>query len=378
MEKYIVFFDTNAIMTANYRVSTPALREFFRNTKHQLVISRVCIDETVKNFHEKQSTLMKSATKAVKDLTLLGYDLELNVKKEINFSDKLLHELNEELSTLILEKDFADFDFIYAKSLKLRKPFKEKNGKEAGGFRDNIIWSSYIEYLKGINLVNDTKIIFVNNDGDFVNFITNNQRELAQDLKEDLLNVGIQQEQVIVVSNLRSLNEEVIQPLLPKIQTYSLQLRSSIENFLEVIVDEYESDLESRILEEIENIMGESTEPYIDSIEPYRMNLPQGIRIFKDGTAFVYFTQTYLISFQYYLQKSDYFMEFEERKIDIYDADWNNWVMLVGETWFTNIGYEVVFDISDVDSINIIEAHMHDEINVHPEYKWDSTGLDEE
>ena len=95
------------------------------------------------------------------------------------------------------------------------------------GSKDNIIWSSYINYLKEEH-DNFDKIIFVNNDSDYV-IRTQTEISLADDLLRDLDEYEIDKEKVTVVSDLRDLNEKILQPVLPVVKEFNIQLRDNIK-----------------------------------------------------------------------------------------------------------------------------------------------------
>ncbi|MGG4548273.1 PIN domain-containing protein [Rossellomorea marisflavi] len=363
MDRYLILIDTNAIISANYKITSPALKEFLRNKYHKIVISQVCFDETIRSIVKKKESVKKDFEKVVKDAMRYGFSVDEDILGESN----LEIEFNREISDLnfnVLGIQEADLEFIYKKSMGLKKPFKKKNEKESGGIKDNIIWSSYINYLKEEH-DNFDKIIFVNNDSDYV-IRTETEISLADDLLRDLDEYKIDKEKVTVVSDFRDLNEKILQPVLPVVKVFNIQLRDNIKMVLHDVVDDFRQEIKTAIENSVyESINGDTTEPNFNVIEPSgSIIFPEKMKDFGDNEIYLYFTQIFLVQFEYFLHKTEVFELEGVRHITIVDPDWNEWVMLVEEEWFANVGFEVTLNIKDPHNIKIVDSYLHEEMQI--------------
>lgn len=370
MDRYLILVDTNAIVSSNYKISSPILKELLKNGYHKMVISQVCIDESIRNFERKREKSLVDLENAIKEAK--RYGIKIN-KPVIDYNvdpNKTLSEEILELQIKVLRKEMADLELIYRKSIELKKPFKRKNDKEGGGFRDNLIWGSYLTYLIDEH-TKYAKIIFVNNDSDFVS--RNDQGlVLADDLIFDLEENEIDLNKLKVVANFRDLNEGFLQPKLPDIKEFNEQLNISIKQILLDVIDNYRDQIESSIIELLYNqIDGESTEPNILDIETFGpLIFPRKIGVFDDGSIYIYFTQTFTVPFEYFLSKYEVIDISEEREISIIDSNWNDYVMLVEEQWFANVGFEVILNIDDSSDIIVEESFIYEEIKIHDKNIW--------
>ncbi|MGM7722135.1 hypothetical protein [Metabacillus sp. Hm71] len=168
------------------------------------------------------------------------------------------------------------------------------------------------------------------------------------------------------------MNEKLLQPLLPKIKEFNEQLNTNIKQLLREVIDSYKQQIESSITELINNkINGESTEPNILNIESYGpLIFPRKANVFGDGSIYIYFTQTFSVPFEYFLPKTEVIEISEERNLSIIDADWNDWVMLVEEQWFANVGFEVILNIDDTSDLKVEESYIYEEIKIHDKNIW--------
>lgn len=362
MQRVLILVDTNALIAANFKIISPVLKEFLRNKFHRMVVSQVCIDEAFRKLYRHTDKIKSDFINLIKDARRYGFD----VSEEFLGDSKLVDSFNNEVLDFInvIRIDLADLKFIYEKSLNLEKPFKKKNEKESGGFRDNVIWSSYLRYLELENEKFD-KIIFVCNDTDFIVRVEN-KLTLVDDLIRDLRAYEIDLEKVSVVSSFRDLNETVLQPKLPIIQEFNYQFGENIKMLLSEEVSKSNEAIESAIETHVHQLInGAETEPNFHYIEPRgKILFPQKMNEFPDGDIYIYFTQEFSVGFEYFLHKSEVFELSETRNLSISDPEWNEHVMLVEEEWFVNVGFDVILDITDPNNIKVSEFYIHDELKI--------------
>ncbi|WML49171.1 PIN domain-containing protein [Neobacillus sp. PS3-34] len=361
MDKHLILLDSNAIISANYRINSPLLTDFLKSGYNKMAFSEICLDESIRKFTQKQSEAMEAVVAALKELERRGVNVKFNIVEMEKIEDSLAKEIHD-LKVIIIDKNRADLDFIYQKAMKLKKPFKNKNGKESGGVKDNLIWSSYLNFLKEVSNEYD-KIIFVNGDTDYI-VRDGNNAYLSEDLIEDLQEVGIDVEKFIVVLNLKQLNEQILQPLFPRIEEFNSNLENNVMELLESITESYQTEIEKLFETKISEIVGETSGVSINVIEPIgEIDILNGIQIGMDHS-FVYYNQNYRVNFQYFIPKYEYYDVPGDRDITIVDDDWNDYVMAVEETWNMEIAIDVVFNINSDEEIEIIETHLFEDIDI--------------
>lgn len=163
----IVFIDTNIIYNnwhlnnANFKY----LLNYLENTKSKLIISDIVCDEVDNKFRTEIQNLKKQFNEAIKrSKSLLNNspEIDLNIL-EPNYSVKELFS-SKTKNVIFLEYDNIPNSLIVDRAIKRIKPFQDKEK----GFRDTLIWLSFIEYLKANNIEEDVAFIN-NNSNDFFN-----------------------------------------------------------------------------------------------------------------------------------------------------------------------------------------------------------------
>lgn len=336
LQKHLIFFDSNPIIANNHSLNTGHVKRFISNS-NKIAISTVTIDEVVRNFRNNEQKQIEKLKDLISDCSRYGIDVSFTQTK--NIEDSLSQELKE-LSVEVLETSLADVNFILEKAMNLKKPFKQKSGKETGGFKDALIWNTWMMHAKEVHNNYDF-LIFVTHDGDFID---QNLSVLAPDLIEDVKRYGIPTEKIKVIKNVKSLVEEVIIPET----TLGFDLTErDYEDVVEEIIETNLSELESDLIEVITEIIGDEKEPYLINLERKdNINYKEIHHNVEEGIIYIYFTEEFEIDFSYYLLKTEYF-EIGKKNIQIEDSNWNDYVYLVSETWYTEVGFEATFSYVD-------------------------------
>ncbi|WP_125461245.1 hypothetical protein [Paenibacillus ihbetae] len=119
------------------------------------------------------------------------------------------------------------------------------------------------------------------------------------------------------------------------------------EDVVEEIIETNLSELESDLIEVITEIIGDEKEPYLINLERKdNINYKEIHHNVEEGIIYIYFTEEFEIDFSYYLLKTEYF-EIGKKNIQIEDSNWNDYVYLVSETWYTEVGFEATFSYVD-------------------------------
>lgn len=182
----IIFIDTNLIFghwhlkNANFQY----LLNYLENTRSILAVSEIVCNEVDNKFFNEMETLKINLKNNFKKSETL-------INKEFNL-DQSFFEIDYSFKKLISEKtDNAEFfDYknvenseIVRRAIKKIKPFKE----EDKGFRDTLIWLSFLEY---VNTKSDNEIMFINNNSS--DFFNSDKTDFHDDLKNDLNDLKIE------------------------------------------------------------------------------------------------------------------------------------------------------------------------------------------
>ena len=163
-----VFLDTNCFYNNWFasNANCKLLFYFLNNEKHNLLLSDLVVQET-NNIRERELAEVKSElSRAIKkggqlnsenlkfiidDLGFQSYDLAEVLKSKVDWIDRI--EYDSILQSKVVER-----------AIKLIKPFSDKEK----GYRDTLIWLSFLNYLS------------TNNTEGIVAFITNNKTDFFQ------------------------------------------------------------------------------------------------------------------------------------------------------------------------------------------------------
>lgn len=351
MDRHLIILDSNAIIGNNYTLDIPSINSFVINKFNVIAISDVVRKEVISNYKKEQLHAFKKIEEALEKGEKLGIKYSSEPVNTYDFEMEF-NDWVDKLNINIIGFNEADLEFILNKAIALEKPFKNKNSKESGGIKDAIIWSSLLNYLSE-NSKKFDKIVFVNNDSDFID---HKNLSLHKELIEDLKLYSIEHSNVEIVKSIKDLVKLVIQPTMPKIHQ---AIKDSIVKDLKYlkfdlvdIIEAKMSDLELLILDKLEQILGSSAEPEFNFTNEFPVSSPIEVNIYNNETGYVYFTKDFEIEAEYFVLKGEYLYISEEREVNIIDPDWNKWVYWVSEIYNITVSYETTFSLDNGEALD--------------------------
>ncbi|NRT13933.1 hypothetical protein HNP99_000258 [Flavobacterium sp. 28A] len=181
----IIFIDTNIIyghwhlQNANFQY----LLNYLENTNSTLAVSEIVCDEIDNKFHDELNAIESTLKNNIKK-----YNTLINKNSPL-IPDKLDNDYS--FKSLLMKRtnhvNFFPFNLVpnqklVERAIKKIKPFKEDDK----GFRDTLIWLSFLDYLK---LNKNEDIAFINNNSsDFYNLAKIN---FHNDLIDDIKSYGL-------------------------------------------------------------------------------------------------------------------------------------------------------------------------------------------
>lgn len=188
-----VFLDTNVFYKNWYATNAnlKLLFYFLNNLDHELLLSELVIQET-NNIRERETQEVKSELNRLikKGSQLNPNTLEFTIDS-LGFQTYNLTEiLNEKVSRITkIEYDSISQSKVVARALQSKKPFTNHEK----GYRDTLIWLSFLNHLSTNNVTGDVAFI-TNNKHDFFQIkgkeLTFND-DLLEDIKEQKINANI-------------------------------------------------------------------------------------------------------------------------------------------------------------------------------------------
>lgn len=187
-----VFLDTTVLYNDPYfrSHSNRLLLEKSKKYTFKLYISVIVIKELRKQLErrvEKFNKQIKDAIKSISgnclDLKHYNFD-EILVDKELKFFDEFYNNITKNEDVIIVDyedKEQEILERILEKAINKQKPFKE-NGE---GFKDALIWESYILYASYRDMKNC--ILISDNVRDFANAEYKKNDQTVHSIHDDLL-----------------------------------------------------------------------------------------------------------------------------------------------------------------------------------------------
>lgn len=290
----IVFIDTN-ILFNNWHLNNANFQFLFNyleNTNSILAISELVCQEIDNKFYIELENLKK------------GFDSNLKkgnslLNKEISFDNNSLettYRLKDIVNLKTENVEFYDYSTIsnsllVDRALKKVKPFKD----EDKGFRDSLIWLSFLSYIKKKG---NHKIAFINNNSS--DFLNSEKTDLSESLRNDLKLQGIKNE---------------------------FKIYDSIRNFIEKEVGFKHTYTKSTILEEFiypnERLIEKMLQEYINS---------QSVKWFDETI------KSHTANFQ----NTDYITSFNFEIIEgIEDPELLNWEQIEKDKFFSQLSFHL-------------------------------------
>jgi hypothetical protein len=249
-----VFLDTNVFYKNWFvnNVNFKLLFYFLNNEKKDLLLSELVIQET-NNIRDRELKEIKAEL-----LRLIKKGGSLN-RKELKFSlDSLgleCYDLSEVLKNKVDWIERISYENIHQKTvvdraLKVVKPF----GEQEKGYRDTLIWLSFLQYLKDNNIEDD------------IAFITNNKLDFFE-AKGSELNFNSD-----LLNDIREL--EIKANIKPYLNIYDF-VNENVDRVSHSF-DRYE------ILDKVELFLIEETESYLRNISNNEISDLLKTRVFSD------------------------------------------------------------------------------------------------
>ena len=362
-----VILDTNIIFS-DFHLKGARIKnlcESVKSTGDTVHIPEVVVDESINKYREKTRECKLKIDRGISDFKrLTGKDVEDNpisdefILKESEKYARSFKKQLQELGIKIIPYPSISHQELVKRDLARKKPFQE-TGK---GYRDALIWESVKSICeKSLSLFENPKIIFVNkNHKDFCE-----EGLLHPDLKEDLVNNGINEDYVRVIEDIDIFIKEYIKPkqkILKNIQEElnankqynGIYLNTEINNRITEFLLHREFDYEeSPFRQEFEN-------PSVVGINEPSFTVME-VRQISEEEFFVEVKIDVDCEFNFFIFKSDAMCMDEDELSYIWDSDWNKHYMAASKTipiklkvtLIVNSSFEAVLS----DDIEIIHNH---------------------
>lgn len=362
-----VILDTNIIFS-DFHLKGARIKnlcESVKSTGDTVHIPEVVVDESINKYREKTRECKLKIDRGISDFKrLTGKDVEDNpisdefILKESEKYARSFKKQLQELGIKIIPYPSISHQELVKRDLARKKPFQE-TGK---GYRDALIWESVKSICeKSLSLFENPKTIFVNkNHKDFCE-----EGLLHPDLKEDLVNNGINEDYVRVIEDIDIFIKEYIKPkqkILKNIQEElnankqynGIYLNTEINNRITEFLLHREFDYEeSPFRQEFEN-------PSVVGINEPSFTVME-VRQISEEEFFVEVKIDVDCEFNFFIFKNDAMCMDEDELPYIWDSDWNKHYMAASktipiklkETLIVNSSFEAVLS----DDIEIIHNH---------------------
>lgn len=202
-----ILIDTN-IFHNSYYIKSADLRlmlSYINNESHVLLISDIVLKEVEKHFRDGYDAAKKKLTSALNEYNrFFPMGDETKVEHFEGFTDaddrnpiryaflKQIYKYIDKNKVIIIKSDEVSHQLICKKAFNIEKPFKN----DGSGYKDSLIWLSFLNYLVE-NKVENEEVAFVsNNSHDFSSpeQISNKKigvGVLHDDLKADISSLGV-------------------------------------------------------------------------------------------------------------------------------------------------------------------------------------------
>ncbi len=309
-----IFLDTSIIVKEGY-FRSGTIQAFLKAAKFldfEIFVPEVVLDELNGRVLQKISERVGAYEKAARELSALtGSDLgQVNATDEIEKYTDWLDELLDDNKVEVLPYPNTTTKELVTKSYSGLKPFK-KGGE---GHKDYLIWSTIQEYLNQHPSMITTILL------------TNNKKDFCQDdgerpaLHPDLC-AGIENGNMPVV--FLDLGEFFSAEIVPHLQ--GLDIEQIPEDLTERTIEIIETDLQDYSAFGFEGvpIQNDVTITSVDTIEIDERE----IRALDEDEVLVTLSGRVHVSLDGFMEKHE--MYSGDHNVDVWDADWNEWVMAV-------------------------------------------------
>lgn len=346
-----VVLDSNIIIADFWFESTnfKLLFESVQKGDIEMYIPEIVLDEVNNKFYqrfERSKNEIDSELRTFNKLSKKGIENPI-VNKLIDESvieyKNHLKEIIEKYNIKVLKYPKTDHKYLANKAMLNLKPF---NTNEKG-YRDCLIWENIKEILTDFERVSALpELVFISNN--YKDFATS-EYELHTDLISELENEDFDSESVIVYPSLSEFNDKQTKLFFSQSKSFEKRLKNNdIWNFdLNSIINEhlYDNFIGSELYRFDVNLEQEYSEPTVSSIldEDYTINIVSVKKLnASDYLVDVNFEVEAEIDF--FIDRHDYWILDDDKKISIQDPDWNRHVMLASTEAIVPISMSIILD----------------------------------
>jgi hypothetical protein len=177
----IIFLDTN-IFFNNWHLKNANFKFLFNyasNTNSTILISEIVCDEVDNKVIQETNSLLDTIKSNFEKYRKI-LDEDITIDLEIGSKDYSFKKIITKLSDFVVFYDYTEVDnsLLVKRAIKKIKPFQDQDK----GFRDTLIWLSFIDYIKTNNIKDD--IIFINNNS--TDFYNKSSDDFHSDLRNDI------------------------------------------------------------------------------------------------------------------------------------------------------------------------------------------------
>jgi len=202
-----IFLDTNVFFD-NWFINSPTFNLLFRYLNNEgvdLLMSDLVLEEAENKRHELEVTSLNKIKKEIRELKKLNPGIKKFDKSELAIKGyNLIELLNDKVeSTNRISYGDISHKELVSRVFKSKKPFSTAEK----GYRDSLIWLSFIDYLVK-NKIEDKVIFITENINDFYRK-KGEEISFHPDLQEDLKNNNIKADVVPYKSLYAFVNSEI-------------------------------------------------------------------------------------------------------------------------------------------------------------------------
>ncbi|MBB4038234.1 putative nucleic acid-binding protein [Dysgonomonas hofstadii] len=370
-----VVLDTNIIF-GDFHLKGAKIKNLCESTKSiggTVYIPELVIDESINKYKEQLQLGNSKIDKGISDLKrLIGKTVFDNpitdeyIIKEVEEYQKEFRKQIKKLGINIIPYPTIKHKELVKRDLARKKPFQE-SGK---GYRDALIWENVKSLCeKSPELFDIPKIVFINkNYKDFCE----KDFSLHPDLKEDLVNNGLQEGSVRIVEEIDIFVNDYIKPQqkilksiltkLNKNKRYNdIDLNSEIEDRVIKYLSHREFDYEeSPFRQEFEN-------PSVVSVDEPSYTVTD-VRQISEDEILIEIDVDVDCEFDFFIFKSDAMCMDEDELPYIWNNDWNKHYMAASKTIPVKLKMSLIVDTAFNEILSDDIEIVHPEIDYHDRF----------
>ena len=337
----VIVFDTN-IIHDDFNLLGPRISKLTSAAEklgYELMVPEVVIDEFVNQYRKKllqympgYSGVLKmvSRSKGVEEV----FDRDAYMKERVKDFAAFLRKRLATLNIKVIEYPQIEIKTLVYKDLEVRKPFKEKKDGNIG-YRDALILESIKSICRSpIALVENPQIVFLTeNTKDFAG----PDNALHQDLVEELITVGLAENCVSLVPNVKEFFETRIDTELEELEQIKTALLKTGKFYRFELTDEVERVLSHDYVTEVltESDFDSGQRYYLrESIEDPTISdvivtsiVIMSVKRLSNQTVLIEVQASVIVDMDFFVYKPDYYLLDEDRLPVILDAEWNDHYM---------------------------------------------------